>query len=258
MSSMPIIQFLERFLNVTSDRQSLVINNMANIDTPGYRARDVNFRAELERAVGSPEQASMAPVAHKVAGLLKRREHGPGRLAAGRNPDAVPHRCPIHSQRISPSGNGYKRGQRLMSMFSALEISGAAMGAERQRAEVVATNMANAETTRTPSGGPYHRKEVVFSGASNSPFQLLLAGFRRLTGRSAVHVSKVVNDPSPPVMRYEPGHPDADKSGYVAYPAINPIEEMVDLMGAARAYQLNAAAVSATKQMIQGAMDILK
>jgi flagellar basal-body rod protein FlgC len=61
-----------------------------------------------------------------------------------------------------------------------------------------------------------------------------------------------VNDPAPPVMRYEPGHPDADKAGYVAYPAINPIEEMVDLMGAARAYQLNAAAVSATKQMITG------
>ena len=73
-----------------------------------------------------------------------------------------------------------------------------------------------------------------------------------------MHISKVVNDPAPPIMRYEPGHPDADKTGYVAYPAINPIEEMVDLMGASRAYQLNAAAVSATKQMIQGAMDILK
>lgn len=145
-----------------------------------------------------------------------------------------------------------------MTMFSALEISGSAMGAERQRAEVVAANMANAETTRTPGGGPYKRKEVVFSGASNSPFHLLLAGFRRLTGRSAVHIAKIVNDPAPPIMRYEPGHPDADKTGYVAYPAINPIEEMVDLMGASRAYQLNAAAVSATKQMIQGAMDILK
>ena len=86
----------------------------------------------------------------------------------------------------------------------------------------------------------------------------MLAGFRRLTGRSTVHISKIVNDPAPPIMRYEPGHPDADKTGYVAYPAINPIEEMVDLMGASRAYQLNAAAVSATKQMIQGAMDILK
>ena len=72
MGSTPLIQFLERFLNVTSDRQSLVVNNMANIDTPGFRTRDVNFRAELDRALGSPEQASMGTVAHKVPGLLQR------------------------------------------------------------------------------------------------------------------------------------------------------------------------------------------
>jgi len=147
-----------------------------------------------------------------------------------------------------------------MSMFSALEVSGSAMEAQRQRAEVVAANMANADTTRTSSGGPYKRKEVVFSSSGSSAFQLLLAGFRRLTGRStpAVRVSRIVSDPAPAVMRYEPGHPDADKNGYVAYPNINPIAEMVDLMGAVRSYQLNAAAVSASKQMIQGSMDILK
>jgi len=147
-----------------------------------------------------------------------------------------------------------------MSIFSMLETSGSAMAAQRQRAEVVAANMANADTTRTPGGGPYHRKEVVFASSGNSPFQILLAGFRRLTGRSnsAVRIARVVDDPTPSVMRYEPGHPDADKNGYVAYPAINPIAEMVDLMGAVRSYQLNASAVSATKQMIQGAMDILK
>ena len=72
MSPVPIIQFLERFLNVTADRQSLVINNMANVDTPGYRTRDVNFRAELDRVTGSSEQANMEPVAHKVSGLLQR------------------------------------------------------------------------------------------------------------------------------------------------------------------------------------------
>jgi len=72
MSSVPLIQFLERFLNVTSDRQSLVVNNMANIDTPGYKTRDVDFRAELDRAVGSSQEASMGPVAHKVSGLLQR------------------------------------------------------------------------------------------------------------------------------------------------------------------------------------------
>jgi flagellar basal-body rod protein FlgC len=147
-----------------------------------------------------------------------------------------------------------------MSLFSMLEISGSAMAAQRERAEVVAANMANADTTRTADGGPYRRKEVVFASSGNSPFQLLLAGIRRLAGRSvpAVRISRVVNDPAPPVMRYEPGHPDADKNGYVAYPAINPIAEMVDLMGAVRSYQLNAAAISASKQMIQGSMDILK
>jgi flagellar basal-body rod protein FlgC len=73
-----------------------------------------------------------------------------------------------------------------------------------------------------------------------------------------VQVSDVVDDPSPAVMRYEPGHPDADKNGYVAYPAVNPVMEMVDLMGSVRAYQLNASAVAAAKQMIQQTIDILK
>jgi len=72
MINTPMIQFLERFLNVTSSRQSLVINNMANIDTPGYHTQDVDFRGELQRAIGSPEEAAMSPVAHKVSGLIKR------------------------------------------------------------------------------------------------------------------------------------------------------------------------------------------
>ena len=241
MSSMPIIQFLERFLNVTSDRQSLVVNNMANIDTPGYRTRDVNFRAELDRAVGFPGQASMATgspqsIGTAAASRWKRREHGPGRPAAGRNPDAVSHWHSIYSQRISPVGDRHQRRERLMSMFSALEISGSAMGAERQRAEVVAANMANAETTRTPSGGPLSPQASGFLRRKQFTVPAYAGGLPASDRTvSAVHISKVVNDPAPPVMRYEPGHPDADKAGYVAYPAINPIEEMVDLMGAARA-----------------------
>jgi flagellar basal-body rod protein FlgC len=147
-----------------------------------------------------------------------------------------------------------------MSIFSLLEVSGSALAAERQRAEVVAANMANAETTHTPTGGPYHRKEVVFRSAGNLPFRMMLAGFHLLPQNTmpAVRVDQVVDDPTPPLMRYEPGHPDANKDGYVAYPAINPIQEMVDLMGAVRSYQLNASAITATKQMIQQAMDILK
>jgi len=147
-----------------------------------------------------------------------------------------------------------------MSTFSLLEISGSALAAERQRAEVVAANMANAETTHTPSGGPYRRQEVVFSSSGNMPFRMMLAGFHPGidTMIPAVRVQRVVDDPTPPLKRYEPGHPDADKEGYVAYPAINPVQEMVDLMGAVRAYQLNASAVAASKQMIQQSMELLK
>ena len=147
-----------------------------------------------------------------------------------------------------------------MSIFSTLEISGSALAAERQRAEVVAANMANAETTHTAAGGPYRRKEVVFSSSGNLSFRMMLAGFHTLPGGMipAVRVERVVDDPTPPLMRYEPGHPDANKEGYVAYPAISPEQEMVDLMSAVRSYQLNAAAVSASKQMIQQSLEILK
>lgn len=147
-----------------------------------------------------------------------------------------------------------------MSIFSMLEISGSALAAERQRAEVVAANMANAETTHTPSGGPYRRKEVVFASSGNMPFRMMLAGFQPALTNAvpAVRVQRVVDDPTAPLKRYEPGHPDADKDGYVAYPAINPVQEMVDLMGAVRSYQLNASAITASKQMIQQAMELLK
>ena len=142
-----------------------------------------------------------------------------------------------------------------MSMFDALEISSSAMRAERVRAEVVTANLANAETTRTDQGGPYQRKQVVF-GASR--FHQQLVGMSGAPRNATVQVLGVVADPAPPNMRYEPGHPDANAKGLVAYPAINPVEEMVDLMDAVRAYQMNASAVNATKQMIQQSLDILR
>jgi len=150
-----------------------------------------------------------------------------------------------------------------MGPFDMLQISGSALTAERQRSEVIATNMANAETTHTIEGGPFRRKQVIFSAQHASAFQLQFASMTNtphLHGRSSgsVRLSQVVDDPSAPVMRYDPAHPDANKEGYVAYPAINPVQEMVDLMGSVRAYQLNASAVTAAKQMIQQSIDILK
>src|SRR5882757_7446547 len=140
-----------------------------------------------------------------------------------------------------------------MNLFDSLAVSGSALLAERQRSEVIATNMANAETTHTEAGGPYKRREVVFAARQPSMFQLVLSTAGHAGGPTpgSVRVSNVIDDPSPAVKRYEPGHPDADKSGYVEYPAINPVTEMVDLMGSVRAYQLNASAVAAAKQMIQ-------
>lgn len=147
-----------------------------------------------------------------------------------------------------------------MNLFDSLTISGSALAAERQRSEIVAANMANAETTRTEAGGPYRRKEVVFQSSGASGFRLALANTGGLNGPTAggVQISEVIDDPTPPVMRFEPNNPDANKDGYVAYPAINPVMEMVDLMSSVRSYQLNASAVSAAKQMIQQSIDILK
>jgi flagellar basal-body rod protein FlgC len=143
-----------------------------------------------------------------------------------------------------------------MNLFGVLELSGSAMVAERQRAEVVTSNMANAETTRTDEGGPYQRRLVVFRTRSLPRFPMLLAGLQRDSGQG-VRVERVLADASPPVRRYEPGHPDADGQGYVSYPAINPAEEMTDLLGAVRSYELNASAVQASKTMIQQAIAIL-
>jgi flagellar basal-body rod protein FlgC len=147
-----------------------------------------------------------------------------------------------------------------MGLFDMLSVSASGLSAERQRAEVASTNLANAETTHTDTGGPYVRKEVVFSGSNPSPFSTVLNRLGRFGHASAgsVQVTQVVEDTTAPVMHYEPGNPDADKNGMVAYPAINPVSEMVDMMGAVRSYQLNASAVNAAKQMIQQSIDILK
>ena len=144
-----------------------------------------------------------------------------------------------------------------MNLFGILELSGSALGAERQRAEVVASNMANAQTTRTPAGGPYRRQLVIFQSQRVPRFSLALAGLQRETS-SAVRVAAVVSDQRPAVLRFEPGHPDANTQGYVAYPQVDPIEEMTDLLGAVRAYELNASAVQATKVMITQSLSLLQ
>src|SRR5215813_3309620 len=134
-----------------------------------------------------------------------------------------------------------------MSLFSSLQVSASGMSAQRTRAEMLVENMANSETTCTPEGGPYRRKDVVFTtDLQASPFS---AVFQNQLAEG-VRVAQVVQDDRPPDMRYMPGHPDADANGYVAYPRMNPAEDMVDLLSATRSYEANVAAISSIKDMI--------
>lgn len=141
-----------------------------------------------------------------------------------------------------------------MNLFDSISIGASGMSAQRLRAEVITENLANAETTRTADGGPYRRRDVVFTPAEGA------TSFRSVLNQqlAGVQVDEVTVDTRDPVQRYMPGHPDADKNGYVAYPNVNPTEEMVDLMSATRGYQANVAAVSAMKDMIQRTIDLFR
>jgi flagellar basal-body rod protein FlgC len=175
-----------------------------------------------------------------------------------------------------------------MNLFGVMDVSASALKAERVRAEVVASNMANAETTETPEGGPYRRHHVVFAAEGGGSFQQSMAGQMGVMNEASgsgfggtrfgaavsggfggvfsdakaapggVSVTGVIADDSEPLRRYDPQHPDAGPDGYVAYPDINPLTEMVDLMGATRAYGMNASAVQAEKNMVSSSLEILK
>jgi len=144
-----------------------------------------------------------------------------------------------------------------MDLFSSIAVSASGMAAQRQRAELLVENLANAETTRTPEGGPYRRKDAVFSsdpGLSSFSSEFDSA----LDGVTGVKVADITVDQRDPERRYMPGHPDADKDGYVALPRVNPAEDMVDLMSVSRGFEANVSAIATVKDMIQRSLDLLK
>lgn len=145
-----------------------------------------------------------------------------------------------------------------MSLFQLLSVSASGLAAQRARAEVIVENLANAETTRTPEGGPYRRRDVVFEPrVQTSPFSAVFQTELE-AGATGVAVAGIVEDSRDPDLRYQPGHPHADANGYVAYPRINPAEEMVDLIGAVRGYHANVAAMTAVKDMLSKSIELLK
>jgi flagellar basal-body rod protein FlgC len=145
-----------------------------------------------------------------------------------------------------------------MDTFDAMHISSSGLSAQRMRMNLISANLANANTTRTPEGGPYRRKEVVFeSKARASSFRDMLRA-RQGPQAAEVRAVKVFDDPRPPVTKYDPGHPDADELGYVRLPNVNMMEEMVNMISATRSYEANVTAIKAAKDMALKALEIGK
>ena len=139
-----------------------------------------------------------------------------------------------------------------MDFFTAMEVSASGLSAERTRMNVAASNLANAQTTQAAGGGPYKRRDVVMQsadvpGVQGTPFAQAVKG---------VAVSQITQDAAPPRLEYDPGHPQADAQGYVAYPNVNPVEEMVDMITASRAYEAGITSMTTAVNMAERALGI--
>jgi len=163
-----------------------------------------------------------------------------------------------------------------MAFLNSFDISGYGLSAQRVRVNTISSNIANAQTTRTAEGGPYRRQEVIFKAIDfnsiynqalerstnqlgySDPLKEGLAGLKPNPAIMSVVVDKITRDDKAPNMKYDPSHPDADANGYVAYPNINPVIEMADLVEATRSYQANVAAFESAKNMANSAISILQ
>jgi len=144
-------------------------------------------------------------------------------------------------------------------MFDAMEISSSGLSAQRTRMKVISSNIANINTTRTPAGGPYRRRDVIFGALpAEKNFQEELLSQTVDKGTRHVKVLGVVEDSRAPKLKYDPYHPDANEEGYVALPNIDIAEEMTNMMISKRSFEANIASINATKNMITNALDIGK
>lgn len=140
----------------------------------------------------------------------------------------------------------------MSTLGTAIAASSSALAAERQRIEVAVSNLANAESTRGPDGQPYRRRDVVLASTPMETFDRAMSK----ASATGVQVTEVLDDTSAPRQRYEPSHPDADANGYVSLPNVDPAEEMVDMLGAARAYQANLTAINLVRDTVQKALEL--
>jgi flagellar basal-body rod protein FlgC len=143
----------------------------------------------------------------------------------------------------------------MLGVFSALEISASGLGTERVRMNTIASNLANVHTTSTPEGGPFKRLDPVFEAVA---LQAIGEPYSADSGVALVNVASIRQDQRPGTMVYEPGHPDANAQGYVEYPNVNAVEEMVNMITASRAYEAGITSIESVKQMARSALAIAK
>jgi flagellar basal-body rod protein FlgC len=148
-----------------------------------------------------------------------------------------------------------------MGFFDGYDIATSGMGAQRERINVVSSNIANAQTTHTENGGPYRKQNVVFEEVLlESAKKVDKSGQEKIDPLAVkgVNVREITEANKEPILKYDPTHPDANENGYVAFPDINPVIEMVDLIEAMRSYEANVAAFKTQKNMDTQTLDIIK
>jgi flagellar basal-body rod protein FlgC len=145
-----------------------------------------------------------------------------------------------------------------MDLYDALHTSSTGLAAQRLRMNLISANLANVNTTRTPNGGPYRRKEVVFEARPQPENFRDMLRSRHSRQPADVQATRIIEDERAPIVKYAPHHPDADEKGYVALPHINVMEEMVNMISATRSYEANITAVRAAKDMALKALEIGK
>jgi flagellar basal-body rod protein FlgC len=145
----------------------------------------------------------------------------------------------------------------MADFFTGMRISGSGMAAQRMRMNTISSNIANINTTQTPEGGPYRRKDVVFESMPDAKsFGEIVSPTAANSNFQRVQVSDIISDRKAPLLKYEPDHPDANAEGYVAYPNINLMEEMTNMIQATRSYEANVSAMQATKDLALSSLEI--
>ena len=145
----------------------------------------------------------------------------------------------------------------MADFLTGMRISSSGMAAQRMRMNAISSNLANINTTQTPEGGPYRRKDILFESMPDARnFGEIITGTDPRSSLQRVQGTDIISDKKAPLLKYEPDHPDANAEGYVAYPNINMMEEMTNMIQASRSYEANVSAMQASKEMALSALEI--